>query len=79
MAKYHASQRLTWLTLLAPESRTGGAAEHAGRLLYPGLNMGEEKKKIQSLLEASPKKVALKFDAAIPRDPPRRWGRAEGP
>lgn len=56
MAKYHASHRLTWLILLAPESQTGGAAEREGKLQYPGLEVEEER--IQCLLEVSlPKKI----------------------
>lgn len=58
MAKCHASHRLTWLILLAPESQTGGAAEHEDKLLYPGLEVGEER--IQSLLELSPKKKGVR-------------------
>lgn len=70
MAKNHASQRLTWPILLAPESQTGGAAAHEDKLLYPGLKVGEEKNPV--LTRSESKKVALKLYNAIHRDPPDR-------
>lgn len=75
MAKYHASQRLTWLILLALESQTGGAAEHEDKLRYPDLKVGEEKNPV--LIRSESKKVALKLYSATPHNPPGRQGKTE--
>lgn len=72
MAKCHASRRLTWLILLAPEPQTGGAAEHEDKLLYLGLKVGEEKKPVFTRSES--KKVELKLYSVVPWDPPGRQG-----